>query len=539
MKINIIALVIIFLGWQSISHSQACIVAHYDFNGNANDVSGNANHGVSFNATLTTDRFGNPNQAYLFNGTSSYIELNNNNAILTNALGFTITGWAKMNGTGGGSDVQNPLFVQRTDPTGAGNAGFALNLENSSGNLAFGGRGDGGLNAQSVSVAAQAHGAYHHYAAVLDNNEMRLYVDGIEVASAPYIQDGNINTNIDYVFIGKNRYLGTDAGLFNGVIDEVKIFDCALTDEEIQNLFSGECNPVAEYDFDNDADDVSGNLLHGVNNGATLTVDRLGNPNQAYSFDGVNDFIELNNSNPVITNSNSFTITTWAKMNGVGGGADIQNTVFVQRTDATGAGNAGWALHLENSTGNISFGGRGDGGGAAQSVSFPAESYGSYHHYVGVLEGNEMRLYVDGIEVASAPFVNDGSLDANIDYVFIGKNRYLGFDAGQFNGVIDYVNIYNCALTDSEILDMATLKISELSLENSILVYPNPTTGMVTVDLNSNSIQTLSVFDVTGKLIVSVNENNSVNLTDYVSGFYYLVIEQKGGIFSTVKLIKE
>jgi hypothetical protein len=265
----------------------------------------------------------------------------------------------------------------------------------------------------------------------------------------------------------------------------------------------------------------------------------LGNPNQAYSFDGVNDYIELNNSAPVITNSNAFSIIGWAKMNGIGGGSDVQNPLFVQRTDATGAGNAGWAFNLENSTGNIAFGGRGDGGGAAQSVSFPSLGYGSYHHYVGVLEGNEMRIYVDGLEVASAPFVSDGNVDANIDYVFIGKNRYLGFDAGQFNGVIDEVKIYNCALTDAEILEMATLKINELSLENSILVYPNPTTGIVTVDLNSNAIQALRVFEVTGKLITSIKETNTVNLSDYVSGFYYLVIEKKEGTFSTVKLIKE
>jgi hypothetical protein len=44
------------------------LVAHYPFNGNANDESGNGNHGTVHGAKLTQDRFGNPNSAYYFDG---------------------------------------------------------------------------------------------------------------------------------------------------------------------------------------------------------------------------------------------------------------------------------------------------------------------------------------------------------------------------------------------------------------------------------------------------------------------------------------
>src|ERR1035437_3079640 len=49
------------------------LVAYYPFNGNANDESGNGNNGIVYNATLTQDRLGKENSAYLFNGYSSYI----------------------------------------------------------------------------------------------------------------------------------------------------------------------------------------------------------------------------------------------------------------------------------------------------------------------------------------------------------------------------------------------------------------------------------------------------------------------------------
>jgi hypothetical protein len=56
------------------------LVAYYPFNGNANDESGNGNHGTVHGATLTADRFGNANSAYKFNGTDDRI------VVVSNAL---------------------------------------------------------------------------------------------------------------------------------------------------------------------------------------------------------------------------------------------------------------------------------------------------------------------------------------------------------------------------------------------------------------------------------------------------------------------
>ena len=50
---------------------------------------------------------------------------------------------------------------------------------------------------------------------------------------------------------------------------------------------------VAWYPFDGNASDMSGNGNHGTVHGATLGIDRNGRANRAYSFDGVNDYIEL------------------------------------------------------------------------------------------------------------------------------------------------------------------------------------------------------------------------------------------------------
>ena len=67
------------------------LIAFYPFNGNAQDESGNINHGDIDGAVLTTDRFGNPNSAYYFDGTDDRIILKTLDVFKEDE--FTITAW--------------------------------------------------------------------------------------------------------------------------------------------------------------------------------------------------------------------------------------------------------------------------------------------------------------------------------------------------------------------------------------------------------------------------------------------------------------
>jgi len=75
------------------------LVACYPFNGNANDESGNGNNGTVNGATLTTDRFGNPNSAYSFNGVSDYISLNSKTKLNLGSSSRTFCVWVKTSST--------------------------------------------------------------------------------------------------------------------------------------------------------------------------------------------------------------------------------------------------------------------------------------------------------------------------------------------------------------------------------------------------------------------------------------------------------
>jgi hypothetical protein len=71
------------------------LVAYYPFNGDAKDLSGNGNHPIFNNATLTIDRAGNSNSAYSFNGTDSYIRVPNSPS-LNPAYQISICAWVKV-----------------------------------------------------------------------------------------------------------------------------------------------------------------------------------------------------------------------------------------------------------------------------------------------------------------------------------------------------------------------------------------------------------------------------------------------------------
>jgi hypothetical protein len=98
------------------------LAAFYPFCGNANDVSGNGNNGTVNGATLTTDRFGNANGAYSFNGTSNYINIPNS-ATISIQNSFSVSVWFLMDGGG-----CNPrIFEINQNINSCGGYTFAVN----------------------------------------------------------------------------------------------------------------------------------------------------------------------------------------------------------------------------------------------------------------------------------------------------------------------------------------------------------------------------------------------------------------------------
>ena len=205
------------------------LIAYYSFNRSATDDSGNGNHGTVYGATLTTDRFGNPDSAYHFDGIDDYIEVNPSNN-LDIADEITIAAWVRIEQPGGYGSPQH-YVVDSRDGNGGG---YGLNVDTDRIQMGVGDHwADLPLQFQASS--------WHHIAGTYDGSEVIVYIDGFETASVSY-GGWEIKSSSKPLYIGQWYAFGER---FDGVIDEVYIYDRALSENEIKKLYNPGAQPRA------------------------------------------------------------------------------------------------------------------------------------------------------------------------------------------------------------------------------------------------------------------------------------------------------
>jgi hypothetical protein len=207
------------------------LVAFYPFNGNANDASGNGNNATVYGATLTTNRYGNANSAYDFNGSSSYIDITQNST-LNNLTNFTLSAWIYQIG----ANVEYSYRILDKCPAGVpggwtfdtwdGTTGHRLRLQAA---------GSSNPNVPGTTVYSLMQ--WHHVVATVSGTTGKVYLDGILDGTGNV---GNIPDNALDIYIGR-AHPNNGAGVnewFNGIIEDVRIYNRALSDTEIQQLYN-------------------------------------------------------------------------------------------------------------------------------------------------------------------------------------------------------------------------------------------------------------------------------------------------------------
>jgi hypothetical protein len=225
------------------------LVAHWTFDDGAGDVandSAGTNHGAVYGSQWTDGILGG---ALEFDGISNYVSLSN---IAVTTTEFTIAAWANQFGPAGGAVGNSNIFVQRDDVTADNHVAVGVITEqmHNSPYAAAGMRSTNGAG-QLLYAPKRDYLQWHHYALVVSSIEFIFYIDGIEVDRAANHQAGNYVTAVDYVSIGRNRYNGRDTGFFNGMIDDVRIYNKALTPELMDELYQmGSVKPPLEVAVD-------------------------------------------------------------------------------------------------------------------------------------------------------------------------------------------------------------------------------------------------------------------------------------------------
>jgi len=203
------------------------LVGYYPFNGNSNDESQNNNNGDTVNVELTTDRFGNENAAYLFNG-DSYIAINNSSELEDLTREFTISIW-----------FQTDSFY-RSDTDWA--VIFDKNRQlsffyDSIGRIFF--------NENIIANKILQTKIWYNVTLVYKTSELTFYLNN-EAISTTNI--GEISINTDSLNIGMDNPVLVE--YYIGKIDDILIYDRALNECEIEAILDGE-KPISFIEPEN------------------------------------------------------------------------------------------------------------------------------------------------------------------------------------------------------------------------------------------------------------------------------------------------
>ena len=208
------------------------LVGYWPFNGNANDLSGNGNNGTVNGATLTTDRFGNTNSSYSFNGGTNYIEVPHGSTFNFQKNKMTASFWIYTSVTTPTSNVHT--LISKQTSSGANQSGFNIAKENSVTYLLI---KNGSSNVQGWSRVSSNSilNTWHHLVYVVDSGFLRSYLDGFLIKTDT--TTASIGNTTQPMRFGKPTYAASNLE-FNGSIDDIGIWNRALTQTEISNLYN-------------------------------------------------------------------------------------------------------------------------------------------------------------------------------------------------------------------------------------------------------------------------------------------------------------
>ncbi len=239
--ILLLLLVSIFTNLAAQVNLNAGLVAYYPFNGNANDESGNNNNATTVKATFIPDRFGKPNSACYFNGKNNYIRIPDD-ASLHFKKGFSISAWVMVKGFYEGTCHGNRIIMKGSTDYLNGNYMLTFDDNHSTkGGNCYTNDPDKKRQSFYAPNAAPITNDYivtdkwYSLTYTYDGSNALFYVD-CKLQGKGTISNYNFSNNYD-LFFGKmdnSQY----PYWFNGLLDEVRMYNRALNKDEILALCS-------------------------------------------------------------------------------------------------------------------------------------------------------------------------------------------------------------------------------------------------------------------------------------------------------------
>jgi len=400
------------------------MVSWWGGDNNALDSAGNNDGTLVNNITYAPGMVG---RAFSLDGNGDYVSVPDSPSLdITSQV--TLDAWIYPTALGG--RIVNKI-------TAGGGDGYLLDTYGGVARFIVGNQGLNGATALPLNT-------WTHVAGTYNGTTMTVYVNGaFDSSRAVSI---SIPANNLPLRIGADS---NGASPFSGLIDEVEVFNRALSASEIAAISNagsaGKCrscltppsNMVSWWDGEGNADDIIGTNSGTLQNGTSFSPGKVG---QAFSLDGTNDYVTVPSSPDLNFGSNPFTISTWIKTSQTGSWKRI-----VAKRDPTGGG-YWYSLVINDSRARLEL----CAGCNLDSGSIVND--GEWHLIVVTRDrtANMFNMYIDGILENTRTdngFAFDNGIGSPLE---IGKWASESY-GGTYAGLIDEVQIFNRALTADEI----------------------------------------------------------------------------------------
>ncbi len=343
---------------------------------------------------------------------------------------LTVSAWVKPLSISSANDL---IVHQRTQGknfyTMSFSLGFAWNSLKPNFSL---GNGSDRIEAQSTETINPSE--WTHIVGSVKGNTLSVYVNGQIKGNAIFSGERQSQTT---------TYLNDNTLPFDGAIDDVRIYNQALSPSEIQKLYEWAPGPVGYWDFEEGsgvvAIDKSGNGNNGSINGATYTQGKKG---KALNFDGEDDNVIVPNDSSYDFGMGSFTYSMWVKR------MDLENRDELISQLSSGSHDQ-WSFIDNDDKINLQVRDVFSSNACYMKTDSASVTDTSWH-YVTILrdmEAIDYKFYVDGVEQASDDTCTTVAISMSIN-----GNMFIGGQSELMNGRLDEVKIYNYARTPQQIV---------------------------------------------------------------------------------------
>src|SRR3989344_861988 len=239
----------------AVSGTGSGLIAHYTLDEglgtSVNDASGNGNSGTLINGPAwSTGRVG--SGAISLDGSNDYVSAGDL-AVIDGASELTVATWVKLN-----TFTRDGILVSKGELSASTNAGVFTLWRDDIGSVASRNNTFSViLRNNTNTTSARIEGAssiandtnWHHVAFTFNQNQLRLFVDGVEDPNSPVSTQGfgTLKSNSDALEIGRAG-VNTQTTFLGGAVDDVRIYTRALAVSEIGELASGIYTPVPPGD---------------------------------------------------------------------------------------------------------------------------------------------------------------------------------------------------------------------------------------------------------------------------------------------------